>query len=96
MNVEFGKSVERDKVIFPIIYNRRNVDIHTHIHTYMPTHIHTYIHQYIHDIMREEYLNLQTVMKKPIMARPIIAYRKDSSLKDILISTRLPTNPVTL
>ena len=74
--MEFGKSVERDKVIFPIIYNRRNVDIG--------------------NIMREEYLNLQTVMKKPIMARPIIAYRKDPSLKDILISTRLLTNPVTI
>ena len=27
INVESGKSVERDKIIFPIIYNRRNVDI---------------------------------------------------------------------
>ena len=25
--MESGKSVERDKIIFPIIYNRRNVDI---------------------------------------------------------------------
>ena len=74
--MESGKSVERDKVIFPIIYNRRNVDIGK--------------------IMKEEYLNLQTVMKKYIMARQVIAYRKDPSLKDILISTRLPTNPVTL
>ena len=27
INVESGKPVERDKIIFPIIYNRRNVDI---------------------------------------------------------------------
>ena len=45
INVEFGKPVERDKIIFPIIYNGRNVDIGK--------------------IMKEEYLNLQTVMKKP-------------------------------
>ena len=51
-----GKSVERDKIIFLIIYNRRNVDIGK--------------------IMKEEYLNLQTVMNKPIMALPIIAYKK--------------------
>ena len=57
INVESGKPVERDKIIFPIIYNRRNVDIGK--------------------IMKEEYLNLQTVMKKPIMARPVIAYRKN-------------------
>ena len=25
--MESGKSVERDKIILPIIYNRRNVDI---------------------------------------------------------------------
>ena len=35
-------------------------------------------------------------LKKPIMARPVIAYRKNPSLKDILVSTRLPTNLVTL
>ena len=34
-------------------------------------------------IMNEEYLNLKTVMKNP-------------SLKDILVSTRQPTSPVTL
>ena len=45
--MESGKSVERDKIIFPIIYNRRNVDISK--------------------IMKKQYLNLQTVMKKPIM-----------------------------
>ena len=27
INVESGKSTERDKIIFPLIYNRRNVDI---------------------------------------------------------------------
>ena len=27
INVESVKSTERDKIIFPIIYNRRNVDI---------------------------------------------------------------------
>ena len=27
INVESGKSVERDKTIFPLIYNRRNIDI---------------------------------------------------------------------
>ena len=58
MNVESGKPVDRDKIIFPIIYNRRIV--------------------HIGKIMKEEYLNLQTVMKKPIMARPVIAYRKKS------------------
>ena len=42
INVESGKPVERDKIIFPIIYNRRNVDIGK--------------------IMKEEYLNLQTVL----------------------------------
>ena len=47
-------------------------------------------------IMKEEYLNLQTVMKKSIMARQVIAYRKNPSLKGILVSTRLPTNLVTL
>ena len=73
INVESGKFVERNKIIFSIICNRRNVDI-----------------------VEEEYLNLQTVMKKPISARLVIAYRKHSSLKDILVSTRLPTNPVTL
>ena len=67
-----GHMVKRDKIILPIIYNRRNVDIGK--------------------LMKEEYLNLQTVMKKPIMARPVIAY----NLKDILVSIRLPTNPVTL
>ena len=72
----YFNTVERDKIIFPIIYNRRNVDIGK--------------------IMKEEYLNLQTVMEKPIMARPVIAYRKNPSLKDILVSTRLPTNTVTL
>ena len=71
INVESGKPVERYKIIFPIIYNRRNVDIGK--------------------IMKEEYLNLQTVMKKP-MARPVIAYRTNPSLKDMLVSTRLPTN----
>ena len=69
--MEYGKPVERDKIIFPIIYNRSNVNIGK--------------------IMKEEYLNMQTVLKKPIMARPVIA-----GLKDILVSTRLPTNPVTL
>ena len=76
INVESGKPVERDKIIFPIIYNRRNVDIGK--------------------IMKDEYLYAQTVMKKPIMARPIVAYIKTASLIDILVSTRLPTNPVTL
>ena len=76
INVESGKSVERDQIIFPIVYNRRNVDIGK--------------------IMKDEYLNLQTVMKKPIMARLVIAFRKNPSLIDILVSTRLPTNPVTL
>ena len=74
--MESGKSVERDKIIFPIIYNRRNVDIGK--------------------IMKDEYLNLQTVMKKPITALSVIAYTQNPSLKDILVSTRLPTNPVTL
>ena len=74
--MESGKPVERDKIIFPIFYNRRNVDIGK--------------------IMKEEYLNLQTVMKKPIIVRPVIAYRKNPSLKDILVSTRLPTNLATL
>ena len=74
--MESGKSVDRDKIMFPIIYNRRKVDIGK--------------------IMKEEYLNLQTVMKKPIMARPVIAYRKNPSLKDILVSTQLPTNLATL
>ena len=74
--MESGKSTEKDKIISPIIYNRRNVDIGK--------------------IMKDEYLHLQTVMKKPIMARPVIAYRKTPSLVDILVSTRLPTNPVTL
>ena len=73
--MESGKSVERDKIIFPIIYNRHNVDIGK--------------------IMKEEYLNLQTVMKKPIMVHPVIAYRKNPSLMDILVSTGLPTSPVT-
>ena len=27
INVESGKSTERDKIIFPIIYNRCNIDI---------------------------------------------------------------------
>ena len=27
-------------------------------------------------IIKEEYFNLQTVMKKPIMARPVIVYTK--------------------
>ena len=54
--MESGKNTERDKIIFPIIYNRRNVDIVK--------------------IMKDEYLHLQTVMIKPIMARPFIAYRK--------------------
>ena len=62
INVESSKSVERDKIIFPIIYNRRNVDIGR--------------------IMKEEYLPLQTIMKKPSL--------------NIFFSTRLPTNPVTL
>ena len=35
-------------------------------------------------------------MKKYIMARPVIAYRKNPRLIDTLVSTRLPTNPVTL
>ena len=70
INVESGKSVERDKMIFPILYSRRNVDIGK--------------------IMKEEFLNLQTVMKNPITARPVIAYRKNPSLKDMLVSTRLP------
>ena len=74
--MESGKSTERDKIIFPIIYNRRNVDIGK--------------------IMKDEYFHLQTTMKKPINARPVIAYRKNPSLIDILVSTRLPTNPVTL
>ena len=34
-------------------------------------------------------------MKKPIMARLVIAYRNKLSLKDILVSKQLPTNPVT-
>ena len=72
--MESGKSVERDKIILPIIYNRRNVDIGK--------------------IMKDEYLHLQTVMKKPIMAPPFIAYRHNPSLINILVSTRLPTNPV--
>ena len=46
INVEFGKPEERDKIIFPIIYNQRNVDIGK--------------------IMKDEYLHVQTVMKKPI------------------------------
>ena len=70
--MESGKSVERDKIIFPLIYNRGNVGIAK--------------------IMKDEYLHLQTVMKKPIMARPVIAYRKNPSLKDILVSTRLTSN----
>ena len=48
-----GKSVERDKIVFIIIYNRRNLDSGKN--------------------MKEIYLNLQTVMKKPIIAHPIIA-----------------------
>ena len=76
INVESGKSTERDKLIFPIIYNRRNVDIGK--------------------IMKDEYFHLQHTMKKPIMARQVIAYRKNPSLIDILVSTRLPTNTVTL
>ena len=55
INVESGKSTERDKIIFPIIYNRCNVDIGK--------------------IMKNEYLHLQSVL---------------------LLSTRLPTNHVTL
>ena len=43
INVESGKPVDRDKIMFSIIYNRRNVDIVK--------------------IMKEEYLNLQTVIK---------------------------------
>ena len=74
--MESGKSTERDKIIFPIIYNRRNVDIGK--------------------IMKDEYFHLQHTMKKPIMAPPVISYRKNPSLIDILVSTRLPTNPVTL
>ena len=74
--MESGKSMERDKIIFPIIYNRYNVDIRK--------------------IMKNEYLHLQSVMRKPIMARPVISYRKHLSLNDIVVSTRLPTNPVTL
>ena len=58
INVEYGNSVERDKITFSIIYNRRNVDIGK--------------------IMKDEYFHLQTVMKKPIMARPVIVYRKKS------------------
>ena len=65
--MESGKPVERDKIMFPIIYNRRNVDIGK--------------------IMKEDYLNLQTVIKKSIMACPVIAYRKNPSLIDILVST---------
>ena len=72
--MESGKSVERDKIILPIIYNRRNVDIGK--------------------IMKDEYLYLQTVMKKPIMAPPVIAYRNNPSLINILVSTLLPTNHV--
>ena len=45
INVESGKSVERDKITKPIIFNRRNADIGK--------------------LMKEEYLNLQIVMKKP-------------------------------
>ena len=74
INVESGKSTERDKIIFPIIYNRRNVDIGK--------------------IMKDEYFHLQHTMNKTIMARPVIAYRKNPSLIDILVSS--PTNPVTL
>ena len=48
INVESGKSTERDKIIFPITHNRRNVEI-----------------------MKDEYLHLQTVMKKPIIALPV-------------------------
>ena len=73
--MESGKSVERDKIIFPIIYNRHNVDIGKN--------------------MKEEYLNLQTVMKKPIIVCAVIAYRRNPSVVDILISTGLPTSPVT-
>ena len=71
--MESGKPVERDKIIFPIIYNPRNIDTGK--------------------IMKEEYLNLQTVIQRLIMGCPIIASRKNPSLKDILVSTRLPTNP---
>ena len=55
IKVESGKSTERDKIIFPLIYNRCNVDIGK--------------------IMKDEYLHLQNFL---------------------LLSTRLPTNPVTL
>ena len=71
--MESGKSMERDKIIFPIIYNRYNVDIRK--------------------IMKNEYLHLQSVMRKPIMARPVISYRKNLSLKDIVVSTRLHVPP---
>ena len=56
--MESGKSTEKDKIIFPVIYNRRNVDIGK--------------------IMKDEYLHLQTVMKKPIMARPVILHTEKS------------------
>ena len=67
--MESGKSTERDKIIFPIIYNRRNVNIG--------------------NILKDEYLHVQTVMKKPILGRRDIVYRKHPSLIDILVSTRL-------
>ena len=76
--MESGISVERDKIIFTIIYNRRNVDIGK--------------------IMKEEYLNLQTVMKKPIMARPVIACRKKSKPQGYFsfnTNTHQPCNPLT-
>ena len=49
INVESGKSTERDKIIFPIIYIRRNVDTGK--------------------IMKDEYLHLQTVIKKSLLWR---------------------------
>ena len=48
--MESVKSTERDKIMFPIIYNCRNVDIAK--------------------IMKDEYLHLQTVMKKAYYVAP--------------------------
>ena len=63
--------------MFPMIYNRRNLDIGT--------------------ILKGEYLHLQTVMKKSLLWRAqLLHIEKNPSLIDILVSTRLPTNPVTL
>ena len=72
--MESGESVERDKIIFRIIYNQCNVDIGK--------------------IMKDEYLHLQT--EKAYYGAPSYCIYKKSNLIDISVSTRLPTNPVTL